>query len=98
MHQNWCPAAEPAAGPCCVGPRRLAVPPLKMTCSTPWRACPPWGLMGATSTGLIGPSPHDQTLHQSPRVHRRCGLHRRGCFRLESGPDPHRIGAHLAIA
>ena len=57
--------------------------------STPWRVCPPWGWVGAASVGLVGPSPHDRTLHQSPCVHQRCGLHRREYFKLESGPGPH---------
>ena len=100
-HQNWCPAAEPVAMPCHVGPHQLAVPPLKMTRLTPWRACPPWGWIGVASTGLIGPSPHDQTLHQSPHVRQRCGLHQRECFGLESNPDPHHHrslpGHHLRL-
>ena len=36
----------------------MAVHPWKMT-PNPWRACPPWGWAGATSAGLVGPSPHD---------------------------------------
>ena len=79
---------RPAAGPCRRGPHQLAVLPRKMT-PTPWRACPPWGWAGTTSTRLVGPSPHDQTLRQSPRVRQRCGLHWREYFKLESGPGPH---------
>ena len=62
--------------------------PQKMTCLTPWRACPPWGWVGAASPGWIGSSPPYWTLCQSPRACRRHGLHQRGCFRLESSPDP----------
>ena len=72
-----------------------------MTHPTPWRVFPPWGWVGTASAGLVGPSPRDWTLRQSPHARRRCGLHWRGCFRLESGPDPHRHwsppGHHLRL-
>ena len=67
-HRNLCPAAEPIAGPCHGGPRRLAALPRKMTRSSPWRVCPPWGWVGATSARWIGSSPQCRTLHQSPRA------------------------------
>ena len=51
-----CPAAEPFAGPCCGVLCRLVALPQKMTCWSPWKACPPWGWFGAASTGWIGSS------------------------------------------
>ena len=89
-YQSLCPTAKPAARPCHGGPHWLAALPPKMTHPTPWRVCPPWGWVGATSAGLFGPSPCDWTLCQSPHACQRRGIHWRECFRLESGPNPHR--------
>ena len=85
-----CTAAEPVARPCHGGPCQLAALPQKMTYLTPWRVCPPWGWVGVASTGWIGSCPPYQTLRQSPHACQRRGLHQRGCFGLESGPDPRR--------
>ena len=95
-----CPNTGPAAGPCHRRPHQLAVLPQKMTL-TPWRVCSPWGWAGAASAGLVGPSPHDRTLHQSPRACQRRGLHWREYFESESGPGPDRHwsppGHHLKL-
>ena len=69
-HRSLCPYARPAAGPCHGGPRWLAALPWK---KTPWRRCPPWGLVSTASAMPVGSSLRDRTLRQCP-----CGRQGRG--------------------